>query len=475
MIARMNTPTTARLLVRQPVVMLLAIAALLFGPACKEDGPAASPTQATDASGPADAASQATAGGPFSLIYYDGHMHTTRSDGSGSVQDMKAAALARDLSVVIVTDHCASLTRAEWESLVAETAAASEPGAFLALPGFEITGSEGLFNRDHMLAYDVPDPFVGDDLEELCPEEAWPDPPNPAGTGPTYPENLARWTDYVRSQGGIAVHNHTSGSTQLGYGVTSIEVYNQGHVDDIFGYTKLLGYSDEEALRLARTLNGLALHGERDLSTPIPFGELGLVPLRTAVHTATGQWLGSPEAPLRSWDELLLAYVHGAVDAPIFAVANSDAHNTGDPDSKVGVAKNGLYVTELTADAVYGAIKAGRSFATTGPSLALEVNGRPMGDTASISRGGAAQIKLSVDAESETTVLVKIDVVKNGEVWRTVEPMTRAYEDTLADNVNEGGYYRIEVTSQDAAGNLSFAWSNPVFVGVPQAAPRLAR
>jgi hypothetical protein len=306
MIARMNTPITARVLLRQPVLILFAIAALLFGPACKEDGPETSPTQATGASGPADAASQATAAAPFSLIYYDGHMHTTRSDGSGSVQNIKATALARGLSAVIITDHCGSLNRAEWESLVAETAAASEPGVFLALPGFEITGSEGLFNRDHMLAYDVPDPFVGDDLDELCPEEVWPDPPNPAGTGPTYPENLARWTDYVRSQGGIAVHNHTSGSTQFGYGVTSIEVYNQGHVDDISGYAKALGYSDEDALSLARTLNGLALHGERDLNTPIPFGEFGLVPLRTATHSATGQWLGSPEAPLHSWDELLV-------------------------------------------------------------------------------------------------------------------------------------------------------------------------
>jgi len=458
----MNTPTTARILARQAVLVLLAVASLLFGVACTEDGPEAGPTQAPAASGPVDAAA------PFSLIYYDGHMHTTRSDGSGSVQDIKATALARGLSVVIVTDHCASLTRAEWESLVAETAAASEAGVFLALPGFEITGSEGLFNRDHMLAYDVPDPFVGDDVDELCPEEVWPDPANPAGTGPTYPENLARWTDYVRSQGGFAVHNHTSGSTRPSYGVTSIEVYNQGHVDDIFGYTKLLGYSDEEALTLARTLNGLALRGERDLSTPIPFGELGLVPLRTAVHTATGQWLGSPEAPLRSWDELLLACVHGAADAPIFAVANSDAHNTGDPESKVGVAKNGLYVTELTPDAVYDAIKAGRSFATTGPSLALEVNSRPMGDTASISSDGVAQIKLSVDAESETTVLVKIDVIKSGEVWQTVEPLARTYEDTFVDDVvTEDAYYRIEVTSQDAAGNLSFAWSNPVFVDVP--------
>jgi hypothetical protein len=71
--------------------------------------------------------------------------------------------------------------------------------------------------------------------------------------------------------------------------------------------------------------------------------------------------------------------VEGATDKPIFAVANSDAHNTADPDSNVGIARNGLYVKALTADDVYEAISAGRSFATTGPSLAFDLNGEPMG------------------------------------------------------------------------------------------------
>ena len=199
MIAEMDAPTALRGLASPPVLGLLTLATLLLGPGCREGQQEASSNQPTAAGAPIEAAAQATGAASCSLIYYDGHMHTTRSDGSGSVQDIKATALARGLSAVIITDHCGSLSRAEWESLVAEAAAASEPGVFLALPGFEITGSEGLFNRDHMLAYDVADPFVGNDVDELCPEEVWPDPPNPAGTGPARPENLARWTDYVRS------------------------------------------------------------------------------------------------------------------------------------------------------------------------------------------------------------------------------------------------------------------------------------
>jgi hypothetical protein len=457
-----------RLLLISPV-----IASLFVALACEEEGSGvtSAPTPITTA--PEAAGRRATATLPFSLIYYDGHMHTTYSDGTGSVEDIKATALRRGLSVVIITDHCAELTRAKWEALVADTAAASDPGTFLALPSFEITGSEGIFNRSHMLAFNVSDPFVGDDVNELCPEEVWPDPPNPAGTGPMYPENLTKWADYVHSNGGIAVHCHTSGSTQLAYGVDSIEVYNQSQIDDILRYVKLLGYPDEEALAFAKTLNDLGLYGERDLNTPVPLGGQS-IPLRLAVYSATkmltgvGQWLGSPEAPLNSWDQLLMAYVDGKVDRPIFGMANTDAHNTGDPDSNVGMVKNGLYLKALTAEEVYGAIRAGRSFATTGPSLAFDVNGELMGGTTRIASGGSADLNLRVSSESATAILVKIDIIKNGELWQTISPMQPVYEDTLVDgSVTEKGYYRVEVTSQDQPGGpYYYAWSNPAFVSI---------
>jgi hypothetical protein len=421
---------------------------------------------------------RASAKQPAILVYYDGHMHTTRSDGSGSVADIKATALSRGLDAVIVTDHCKGLTQAEWDSLVAETKAASD-GTFLALPGFEVTGSDGMFNRDHILAYDVDSPFVGDDADELCPEEVWESPPNPAGTGPMYPENLTKWVDYIHSNGGIAVHNHTSGSTKLEYGVNNIEIYNQGHVDDVIGYALALGYPPEQAWGLGITLNNFAIYGETDdLYMPVPnpgFPGPALMPLREILWWATltfsgvGQWLGSPEAPLSSWDDLLLAYVNGTVDTPIFVVADSDAHNTGDPDSGVGVAKNGVYLKgELSAREFYKAIKAGRSFATTGPSLAFDLNGELMGDTAYVF-DGSADVNLSVSSESPTAILVKIDVIKNGDVWQTTSPMSPTYEVTLEDvGVTEDGYYRVEVTSYDViSGSYHFAWSNPVFARVP--------
>ena len=55
---------------------------------------------------------QASADQKFNLIYFDGHMYSAYSEGSGSVTEIKTTALKRGLSAVIVTDHCKDLA---WE------------------------------------------------------------------------------------------------------------------------------------------------------------------------------------------------------------------------------------------------------------------------------------------------------------------------------------------------------------------------
>jgi hypothetical protein len=402
---------------------------------------------------------------PYMLIYLDGHMHSVRSDGTGDVAQIKATAQSRGLSAVIITDHCTMLTREKWDSLVADTKAASD-ASFLALPGFEMTGSEGLLNRDHIVAYDAATPFV-DSATETCPEEKWPSEANPDGYGTKQPENLVRWVDFVHSQGGIAVHVHPVGTTRLEYGVDDIEVYNQSQLDDITRYAKLGGYSDAEAAELALFLGNFATYGNRDVDRPVRApGATGMMPAHEALQKLAGLKLGTPEAPLLSWDDLLMAYVEGRADRPVFALANTDAHNTGDADSKVGLAKNGLYIKQLSADEVYAAIKAGRGFATTGPSLDFSVGGALMGETARVHDSATLSVSVNASANSESASVVveKVDFVKNGEVMKTVNPGSATYVETLKDDVTGSGYYRIEVTSYDSSsGRRYYAWSNPVF------------
>jgi hypothetical protein len=438
---------------------------------------------------------------PYDLVYFDGHMHTVESDGSGSLEDVKVAALNRGLSAVIVTNHTRQITLEEWEDMKNRSKALSDED-FLMLIAFEVTGSEGMLNRDHVLAWGVDGPFVGQDTDELAPEEVWESPRNPAGTGALYPENIARWVDYIHDHGGIAVHAHTTGTTDPAYGVDFIEVFNLSHVKDVAFYAKQMGYPDEDAFGFGLTLNNMAVYGERNLDLLVDFPGVPVkIPLREALYQATflftgvGELIGSPEAPLHSWDDLLLAYVNGEIDRPVFGVANSDAHNTynieghdfiggsddtygdySDDYSDVGEARNGVFVKKLTPSHLLKAIKAGRCFATTGPSLEFTVNGRMMGETARIKafkkvfKRNPVELSLCADSESTTAALVKIDIIKNGKIWRTISPRHPKFnfETTLQDyDPASDGYYRVEVTSYDAASqSFQFAWSNPVFVSV---------
>ncbi|MGD9223901.1 MAG: CehA/McbA family metallohydrolase [Desulfobacteraceae bacterium] len=445
----------------------------------------------------------------YDLVYFDGHMHTVESDGSGSLEDIKVAALNRGLDAVIVTNHTSMITLDEWKDMKKRVNSLSDKN-FLMLNAFEVTGSEGMFNRDHVLAWGVADPFVGDNEDELAPEEVWESPRNEGGTGALYPENIAQWVDYIHEHGGIAVHAHTTGSTNPVYGVDFIEVFNLSHVKDVAFYATQMGYPADQAYGLGLTLNNMALYGERDLYMDVNFPGIGMIPLRDALYYATydfsgvGEILGAPEAPLTSWDELLMAYMNGEMDHPTFGVANSDAHNTynieghdvtgGSGDtygdysndySDVGEAKNGVFVKKLTPRHLLKAIRAGRCFATTGPSLQFTVNGRMMGETDLINtfKTEKCKLKLSIDSESETAVLTKIDIIKNGEIWKSItfNPSDQVFtfkETFIDDDCNFDGYYRVEVIALEMADDIpqpKFAWSNPVFIKIKNNLKNAAR
>jgi hypothetical protein len=424
---------------------------------------------------------QTTPANCYKLIYFDGHMHTVESDGTGILDDVKIAAKERGLSAVIVTNHDNELTLAEWKSLNKRVHQLSDDG-FLMINGFEVTGSEGLFNRDHVLAWNASDPFVGPDYMELAADEIWESPVNPYGTGPLYPENITKWVNFIHWQGGIAVHAHTTGSTNLAYGVDAIELFNLGYIKDVTLYASMLGLPIDQAWGLGVTMNNMAIYGERDLSLMVSLPAFPYpLPLRDALYLATmnmtgiGLVFGAPEAPQYSWDYFLMAYVNGEINHPIFGVANTDAHNTGNLTdtgdySDVGEAKNGVFVRgKLTKGTLFAAVRAGRSFATTGPSMSFTVNDKMMGETVRAKRkcDRSVKLKLSVNAESPTAVIGRVTVIKNASVWKTLAPMTGSYNATTLDIVGEDGYYRVEVISVDlATGQYQFAYSNPVFVDI---------
>lgn len=444
------------------------------------------------------------------LIYFDGHIHTTHSDGSGSIADVKYAAMERGLNAVIITNHTKQIVdMEEWQDIVSTCEALSERN-FLMIPSFEVTGSEGLFCRDHILAWGVGNPFVGDPAEAMAPEEVWESPPNPFGTGPMYPDVIRQWTDWIHENDGIAVHAHTTGTTQLDYNVDYIELINLSHTKDVARFAQMAGFGADEAWDLGVLFNSFSVVGGKYLQMPVdmpnPYdpGATIELPLQQALFMGTSmigdlgensggaQWLGTPNnpdllamgaipaAPLNSWDDLLMAYINDRIDHPIFGVANSDAHNTANivmgsdqyDDSDVGEAKNGVYLRKLNQGQLFRAIRKGNLFATTGPSLYFDVNGRIMGETVRIltHRDKTVRLNLSACSESASAVLVSVMIIKNGHPIYVANPFetdpatASSYELKLEDVVSENSYYRVEAVSMEADGKPRFAYSNPVFV-----------
>ena len=390
----------------------------------------------------------------YMLIFYDGHMHTVFSDGSGTVSDVVATAKSRGLDAVIITDHSEDLTGDEWNWLVGNCSLHTDE-TFLCLPGFEMTGSESVLMRDHVVVYNVSSPFVTD---ELVASEVWPSPFNPDGTGPLAPENITKWVDFVHSEGGIAVHVHPSGHTKTMYSVDLIEIWNRDFIDEVNAVGVLLGYPEAGYI-----LNNLAIYGERDFATE----------LREALHFATesvygvGIWFGSPEDPLNSWDSFLLNCTTGVTGYVPFAVGNTDSHNTGAPDSKVGIAKTGVYVNAFTANELYEGIKEGRSFVTTGPIISFNISDAMMGETLFLTGGVSPVLNIKIESSAPSAKITRVDITKNGNYsWQTFNPNHTSFEAQIEEtNVTTDSYYRIEVEEYDSAlDETHFAYSNPIFV-----------
>lgn len=433
---------------------------------------------------------------PHRLVYFDGHMHTVHSDGSGSIADVRAAAMERGLDAVFITNHTGGVSkevssgRTHWDLIVQECQALSGPD-FLMIPSFEITGNESNACRDHVLAWGVKDPYVGDNAARIIPESRWPSPGNSAGTGPLNPESIAAWADYIRKNNGIAVHAHPTGTTQPGYGVDFLELWNCSHIKDVVRGCLDMGLSEQEAWAIGVHFNDVTTQGEDWLFKNISVGG-DPVQARLAFFQNTGVWLGKSRdngpsgTQVNTWDELLMMYVNGDIPRPIFGVAASDAHNTvnidfarTDPtydDSDVGEARNGVMLTgEFTEANLVAAIKRGNLFATTGPSIEFDVGGKIMGETVQVTRpsDGAnprLNITLGVSAEKPGLLLETVKVIKSGVTILDASPMKPRFQSRSQNSVSGDCYYRVEVTAVDPAlaalGRYPYfhAWSNPIFV-----------
>jgi len=141
-------------------------------------------------------------------------------------------------------------------------------------------------------------------------------------------------------------------------------------------------------------------------------------------------------------------------------IGGSDTHKLA-PGRNGGIA--GVICDELSREAVFGAFKSRRCYASSDARLLIEfsVNGHQMGQEAPAARpGGPVAVSYTVNADRP---LVAVEIVKNNETVHWDEPAGTAVTGEWRDPTtpSPGAYYylRVELEGGD------FAWSSPIWLG----------
>jgi hypothetical protein len=115
---------------------------------------------------------------------------------------------------------------------------------------------------------------------------------------------------------------------------------------------------------------------------------------------------------------------------------------------------------------------AGRSFVSTGPMLFVDYNGRPPGHTFKMDQ---MENRCRVQGTAESAApLVRIEIVVNGEIVRTIQPQNQAtkqggYSSPLDESLTLSGSSWVAVRAIETrpSGSIRFAHSSPAHFDVP--------
>lgn len=369
---------------------------------------------------PAPAVAPALTGAPTARGAY--HIHSDRSDGSGSVDDIAAAAGRAGLGFVILTDHGDGTRPVD---------APQYRHGVLVIDAVELNTGGG-----HLVALGLP----------VAPYPL-------AGTAADVLEDVHRL-------GGIGIAGHPDSPRPA----LSWQAWDS-RVDGIEWINADSGWRDESVPALARTVMSFGFRAPASMAAlldrPVELlarwddmGATRSVPAlaaadahaRLGLRQATDPDFSAVHVPLPGYEASFRTFSnHVVLERPLTGDAAADAA------AVLAALTNGRAFTVVDGLATPG----GLAFTAT-------QSGRTVRMGEAVTMGGAVELHARISAPPGTTLVM----LRNG------EPIQETQAAELAVTAGEAGVYRVEARTPGAPGLPPVPWvlSNPIYVGLPRPA-----
>ncbi len=343
----------------------------------------------------------------YQLYWGDIHAQTYFSDGLRCPEELYHFARHEGfLDIFGMADHSEMISDRQWEYFVAVTNDWNEPGEFATIVGQEWTnrdvGHRNIHYRDDW------GPIVRCDASD--------------------PDDLENMYEIARKHDALLIPHHTANAVM---GVK----WERGHEPE------------HERLVEIHSVWGTSERSEED-GNPLPI----------TTH-------GGEQAGQHVVDALRMGYRLGFVGGGDIhdGRPGDELHNVQNPppDTYPQLRRQGImgvWATELTREAIFDALWDRRCFATTNVRVPIlfEISGAFMGQSVETDEPR----EISIWAASESPI-ARVDIVKNGVDWQSVEPNETIHGWELEDEGSgDEDYYYARITREDGW----VGWSSPVWI-----------
>lgn len=235
---------------------------------------------------------------------------------------------------------------------------------------------------------------------------------------------------------------------------TPIDPAHEGRVIDYLNLARQRGVYTAAAHPFGATLAWQCFTDSENDPTALPDG----------FEVWNGPFQPDDQATINKWDEELTR------GRKIWANGGSDVHGLADPATDIGFPTTVVYADALSRDAIVAALKAGRSYVTTGPrgpGLFITATGpqdqqQMVGGTIYGAAIDQAHVTVLVRGGTGLRLLVYRNGVQFSETALTTDPQTVSSDQPIG----AGGYVRAELRDAPAAEGDMRALTNPIFLAL---------